>query len=80
MNLDAAFGEVLRELRRKAQISQEKLAQEGGLDRTFISLLERGLRQPSLNTIFQISRVLQIPPEELVRIVASKLKTDLERD
>jgi transcriptional regulator with XRE-family HTH domain len=46
--LQAIFGEILREYRTRADLSQEKLALESGLDRTFISLLERGLRQPTL--------------------------------
>jgi transcriptional regulator with XRE-family HTH domain len=43
------FGQVLRELREKENISQEKLAEYCELDRTYISLLERGLRQPTIN-------------------------------
>ena len=42
MKIELIFGDVLRELRKKCKISQEKLAQECDLDRTFISLLERG--------------------------------------
>lgn len=75
MTLENAFGEVLRELRTKEKLSQEKLAQEGDLDRTFISLLERGMRQPSLNTVFSIAKVLRLPPDELVRIVAIKFNS-----
>lgn len=72
MKLEKAFGQVLRELRVEKNLSQEKLALEGNLDRTFISLLERGLRQPSLTTIFQISKILGISPSDLMELVHKK--------
>jgi len=64
---EIAFGNVLKRNRKKAKLSQERLASESGLDRTYISLLERGLRQPSLRTILVVAPVLKISPEELVR-------------
>ncbi len=63
------FACVLREIRKSAGLSQEKLALEANLDRTFISMLERGLRQPSLKSLFAISAVLNIHPHEIVRAV-----------
>lgn len=41
-------------LREKSNISQEKLAEYCELDRTYISLLERGLQQPTITTIFKL--------------------------
>lgn len=70
MQPEQAFGIVLRDLRRKRSLSQEALAQESELDRTFISLLERGLRQPSLTTILQLAGPLGVRPEQLVAEVA----------
>jgi len=69
-----AFGQVLKEIRKEKGISQEKLALEGDLDRTFISLLERGQRQPSLTTIIQVSDVLGITPDKLVLRVMKTLR------
>ena len=60
------FGEVLRETRLQRGISQEALALESDLDRTFISMLERGLRQPSLSTLFALAAVLNCQPSKLV--------------
>jgi len=54
--IEVAFGKVLREMRTEKKISQEKLAELCGLDRTYISLFERGLRQPTITTIFKISK------------------------
>lgn len=66
MNLKKAFGKTLKEIREAKDISQENLAFEADLDRTYISLLERGLRQPSLETIFSLAKALSIRPTELV--------------
>lgn len=71
------FGNVLRELREKKKLSQEKLAEFCNLDRTYISLLERGLRQPTLTTLFKLSDALNIKPSELVEMVDIKLTSKL---
>lgn len=74
MKIEKAFGVLLRELRTKAAFSQEQLAHDAGLDRTYISMLERGLRQPSLKTIFAISKVLRTAPSKLVAELEEKLR------
>jgi len=65
-DLTSAFAVVLRELRKEAKLSQEQLALTADLDRTYISLLERGQRQPSIKTLFALAGVLQIPPHQLI--------------
>jgi len=70
---ELAFGHVIRELRNQQNISQEKLALISDMDRTFISLLERGLRQPSLKSILRLSESLKIRPGELIDRVVEKL-------
>jgi len=67
------FGKVLRELREENQLSQEKLAEYCELDRTYISLLERGLRQPTITTIFKLSKALNISPSLLIEKVETNL-------
>jgi transcriptional regulator with XRE-family HTH domain len=64
-----AFGTVIRKLRKKAKMSQERLASESNLDRTYISLLERGLRQPSLASIISLSKTLRISAAKMVSAV-----------
>lgn len=68
------FGQVLRELREDKKLSQEKLAEFCDLDRTYISLLERGLRQPTLTTIFSLSKALDIQPSKMIEKVQSHIK------
>jgi transcriptional regulator with XRE-family HTH domain len=79
MRPEQAFGIVLRDLRQVRSMSQETLALESNLDRTFISLLERGLRQPSLTTILQLAGPLGVSPEELVASVVEVLSQGDER-
>ena len=69
-HLAKVFGKILKEERLKNNLTQEKLAFNCGLERTYISFLERGLRQPTLTTIFTIAEQLNLKPEELIRKVA----------
>ena len=68
------FGKVLREMRVENNISQEKLAEYCDLDRTYISLLERGLRQPTITTIFKLAKALNISPSALIEKVECQIK------
>ena len=74
LGLEPAFGEVLKQYRTAACLSQEKLALEAGLDRTFISLLERGRRQPTLTTLVLIAEALGQPPERLLADTLARLR------
>lgn len=60
-----SLGKRLRVLRLKQNLSQEKFAELSGLDRTYISGLERGLRNPSYIIIKRISDVLKIDVKEI---------------
>lgn len=68
--LRVAFGQLLKELREERGLSQSQLALDSGLDQTFVSLLERGRRQPSLITIFALCDALHVEPETVVRRLA----------
>jgi transcriptional regulator with XRE-family HTH domain len=68
------FGELIRELRRENNISQETLADNTQLDRTYISMLERGIRQPTLATIISLSKALKISASELIKRVEDKME------
>jgi transcriptional regulator with XRE-family HTH domain len=61
-----AFGYVLREKRCARGISQEELSKRARVDRTFISLIERGMRQATLTTLFKLANALGIRAETLV--------------
>lgn len=81
MGPEQAFGICLRELRMRQGYSQEELAMKCDLDRTFISLLERGRRQPSLSTLLNLASALGTEPEELIRDVRELMdETDPAKD
>lgn len=56
--LPRKFGRIVRRRREAAGVSQEALADRAGLHRTYISLLERGLRNPSLTVISKLAKAL----------------------
>lgn len=66
--VEKAFGQVVRAIRKdELGISQAELEKRTGLDRTFISDLERGIQGPGFRTLFRIARGLEITPWDLVR-------------
>ena len=59
------FGENARNLRKKKNLSQEKLAELAGMDATYISGIERGVRNPSVLAVVQLMNALGASPEKL---------------
>jgi len=62
-----------KEPRLEQGLSQEDLALEAGLDRTFISMLERGLRQLTLSSLFAIATALRIPASRILRLTEKSI-------
>jgi len=60
------FGEKLRKLRKERGISQEELAGRAGLHRTYVSSVERGERNVSLETVDKLARGLALPMGDLM--------------
>lgn len=61
------FGLRVRQLRKQAGFSQEKLAELSNLHRTYISGIECGDRNISLVNIVRLARVLRVTPSELLK-------------
>lgn len=61
------FGQKLKSLRKQKNLSQVKLADRLGVHPTYISSLERGLRNPSLKVIDRIASALEINREILIK-------------
>jgi transcriptional regulator with XRE-family HTH domain len=72
----AAFGEVLRRLRKKVGLTQEQLALQAGVERNFVSLIERGVNQPTIRIIFKLAVVLQVTPSEMLKAVEGLLRRE----
>lgn len=56
----------MRRLREEAGLSQEKLALEAELDRTYVSGVERGVRNPTVTVVARIAKALKTDPDRLL--------------
>jgi transcriptional regulator with XRE-family HTH domain len=59
-DINKRFGLVIRQWRLKASLSQEELAARAGLHRTYVSDVERGRRNPSLQSIAKLTNALKV--------------------
>ena len=66
------LGKELKRIREGAGLSQEKLAFAAGVHRTYVSLLERDKKSPTLAVLFRICKALNVPASELVARVEGK--------
>jgi transcriptional regulator with XRE-family HTH domain len=66
MRLRQIFARNLRRLRTEKELSQEALADLAGIDRTYVSALEREVYSASLDTIEKLAKVLRVDPHELL--------------
>jgi transcriptional regulator with XRE-family HTH domain len=61
------FGGGLKKLRKSRKLTQEGLAETCSLTPSYISILERNLKSPSLNTISALAAGLDMKPSEFIR-------------
>lgn len=78
MDLREIFAANLRRLRHEKGISQENLAYEAGVNRTYLSKLEKAVSYPGLEIIGKIASVLGVEPAELITIPAKRSGIPLE--
>jgi transcriptional regulator with XRE-family HTH domain len=71
-----AFGAALKSTRTNTGISQEKLAELVNIDRTCPSMLERGIRQPTLGRVIAIANALHIEPAAIVAATVTRLRPE----
>jgi transcriptional regulator with XRE-family HTH domain len=69
-------GKKIRRERRDQELSQRELAETAGLALNTVSLIERGLRTPSVTTVARIARALGVEPGELIEEPAFVGKED----
>ena len=77
-NIRSAFGRNLKELRKTLKWSQEKLGEKADLHPTYVSGIERGERNVSLEYIEKLASAFGLPIAELFNISVSQ-KTEQER-
>lgn len=69
LDVSVAFGRVLLRLRQERGLSQEALAGEAGLQRKYISLLEKAEYQPKITTVFKLAEALGLKPSDFVALI-----------
>ncbi|KIL36356.1 XRE family transcriptional regulator [Gordoniibacillus kamchatkensis] len=69
MAIELSFAKILKTLRINNKLSQEELAFRSNLDRTYISMLERGIHQPTISTLFALSKALNIKASVIIQLV-----------
>jgi transcriptional regulator with XRE-family HTH domain len=73
MNIREKFSQQLIFERKKAKLSQEKLADLANVHRTYISQIERNLKSPTLEVVFSICHALSIKPSDFIREIENGL-------
>lgn len=66
MEIREVFARNLRRHRQQKKLSQEALAHEAGVDRTYISALERSVYAASIDTVARLAKVLGVQPSQLL--------------
>jgi len=66
MDMRKLVGENIRRFRLEKGLTQEDLAEQAGFSQQYISGLERGMRNPTVVTLFEIGQVLGVLPRDLV--------------
>ncbi len=75
-----SFGTRIRQLRREHDLTQRELAEQAGIDFTYLSKIENGHADaPAEGTIRRLATLLHTEPDELI-LLANKLPADFERD
>jgi len=67
----AVFGRNVSRLRSDAGLSQDKLAEKADLDRTYLSGIERGIRNPGVTVVIRIAHALGVSVDDLCKGVNS---------
>ena len=66
MDIRVRLGRNVRLLRRELGISQEALADDAGIHRTYVSDVERGARNPTITVVEKLARALKVSAGELL--------------
>lgn len=70
----AAVARLLKEERMRRQISMTQVAQQSGLSQQMISYVERGMRNPTLDTLLRISAVLRVDLWKVLKTASEQQK------
>ena len=68
MDLVVILGRNIRRLREEAGLSQEQLAFDAGMKRSYLSDMERGVRNPTVRAVGRLAAALKVAPADLLHI------------
>ena len=72
MKIQEKFGLIIRKLRQQKNISQERMALDAGIDRTYIGDIENDSRNISLQIIEKLANYLGMPISEIFRLIENE--------
>ena len=67
--LNQAIAHILTSLRTSRQLSKKKLAELSGVERVYLIQLEKGVKRPTVNTLFILAKALGVKPSEFIRMI-----------
>ena len=70
-------GRIIQQYRNGKGLTQEQLSGLAALDRTHYSKIERGLRSPTIDTLFKIAYALDVKPHELVKSIEREIQDEV---
>jgi transcriptional regulator with XRE-family HTH domain len=68
------LGEALSRRREAAGLTQEQLAHKAGIDRTYVSKLERNLQSPTVDMLVRLCRVMGVRPSQLLAEIEDRYR------
>lgn len=71
--MGATLGDILRKFRKREGLTQEQVALAAGLERTHVSMIERGIYMPTVKTFFAYCKGLEVAPAEVAQEIADQL-------
>ena len=74
-SLSAAFARVIQDQRKAKRLSQESLAHKAGLHRTYVGLIERGQRNPTIEVGHALARALGNTLSEMIREAERRVRS-----
>lgn len=72
-DLLVAIGKAIRQVREDRQLSQDQLASKSGLDRSYVSSIENGKRNVSIQNLSKIANSLGVSLTEIVQLAEDRL-------
>jgi transcriptional regulator with XRE-family HTH domain len=73
------FGAELKKAREAAKMTQEKLAFDAGVDRTYVSHLENDKKSPTLDVLFRLTDAIGVKASDLIASVEKNRQSKKRR-